>query len=354
MNKKITVIITIRNREPWRIQDQIISIRTTGANPAFHIVDYGSDLKYSIKYKLLCNELNLNYTYMYTQGLPWNKCHAINYGAKTATTPFIVTSDVDMIYDGNPFQWCLDNYQEKTMYHMETYWLPKSGKKEKAKYAGHGNPGGFQFINKNAFIEIGGYDEQIVYWGLEDIDWPNRLISKKYTQKWLPQQFKIYHQWHKQSVINYNRPITATFNTYSYLWQNSFQPILTQNWGSPLFKENRPILNYIKTKTPQNIELKTNELQRWHRENPILSTKKKNAFIKINLSPRLKKRPLDIFRQITKKILKPITALTGTQITENLNQNFDYFYALLPLFKQNGLRDYYITDDVSTIYLLWE
>ena len=129
MKDKITVIITIRNRDTLRMEKQIASIRSAGATPAFHIVDYGSDEFYAKQYSALCTKLNLEYTHMYAEGLPWNKCRALNYGAKTADTPFIVTSDADMIYEGNPFQYCIDNYKDKIMYHMETYWLPKNGDK---------------------------------------------------------------------------------------------------------------------------------------------------------------------------------------------------------------------------------
>ena len=103
MHNKITVIITIRNRDTLRIEKQIASIRSAGADPAFHIVDYGSDEFYAKQYCTLCTKFNLQYTHIYTEGLPWNKCRALNYGAKTADTPFIVTTDADMLYESNPF-----------------------------------------------------------------------------------------------------------------------------------------------------------------------------------------------------------------------------------------------------------
>ena len=50
MHDKITVIITIRNRDTLRIEKQINSIRSAGATPVFHIVDYGSDEFYKAVY----------------------------------------------------------------------------------------------------------------------------------------------------------------------------------------------------------------------------------------------------------------------------------------------------------------
>ncbi len=353
MLDKITVIITIRNREAWRISGQVKSIRENGASPHFHIIDYGSDESFANEYKNICTEFNLQYTHMYAEGLPWNKCRAINYGARVATTPFIVTSDVDMIYDGNPFQWCLDNYKEKEIYQVESYWLQKNGSKANANSAGHGSPGMFCFLSKDAFAEVGGYDEQIVYWGLEDLDWPLRLEQLGYSQVWLPNDYKIFHQWHKKSESNHNRPITATSDALYRFYQNKLFPVLNQDWGQSLTKENRPILNKIKNTTPHIIQIQENKFGGNNVANAILNGRK-HTFVCIALGNRIRRRPFDAFRDITKLLLKPITALTGTKIQDSINNNFDQFYPLLPLLKKNGLSDFYITVDCSSIYLLWE
>lgn len=352
MRNKITVIITIRNREAARIKNQVESIRATGADPSFHIVDYGSSNKFANEYKKVCEQLQIQYTHMYAEGLPWNKCRALNYGAKVAKTPFIVTSDVDIIYESNPFQWCLDNYTEKSMYHIETYWLPKSGNKQKSKYAGHGNSGGFQFITKKAFFDIGGYDERMVYWGLEDLDWPYRLQTQGYSQIWLPDTYKIYHVWHPVSESGNLRPITASINSIKYSYENMLTPIHNTEYGNSIIKNTRPILSYIDNVTPHILHLETNEFIHWKAAEKIIDFLKKNDFVKIELGSRLKKRPLDKFRNFIKKLFKPLTALTGTKIVDNTNESFDYLYELIPLFERELIRDYFISDDLSSIYCL--
>ncbi len=353
MKDKITVIITIRNREAWRIEHQVKSIRENGASPHFHIVDYGSDSTYATEYEEICKNLNLQYTHMYSEGLPWNKCRALNYGAKIATTPFIVTSDVDMIYEGNPFQWCLENYSDKHMYHIETYWLPSNGDKHKATYAGHGNSGGFQFISKKAFEEIKGYDERIVYWGAEDIDWPDRLTLQGYTQIWIPKDFKIYHQWHSKEENGYKRPITASYNTSKFVLENKFEPVLSKNWGKTLEKKDRPILEKISSNNAKELVFSEDTLI-FHENIDRIYSSKNDGFVKISLGNRLKKRPLDILRYKMQKVLKPFCALTGNKIQANVNSNFDTLYAVLPVLQQNGLIDYYISADLSEVYLLWK
>ena len=358
MKDKITVVISIRNRDTQRIENQVQSIRSTGSEPSFHIIDYGSDAAYAHLYAEMCRKLDMQYTHMYAEGLPWNKCRALNYGAKTAKTPFIVTSDADMLYEGNPFQYCLDNYQDKTMYHIETYWLPKNGDRIKSIYATHENPGGFQFIARNAFDEIGGYDERMLYWGFEDLDFPERLQKIGYKQVWLPDTFKLYHQWHPVSEANYKRPQTATVNTLKYAWENKMSPILNQNWGAALTEKDRPILAELKKITSTNtdiaycVNLATSILNDWQAADIVLNTRHK-GLVKLILGPRLKKRPLDCLRNPIKIILKPFTALTGNTVISNLNANFDILYEMLPLLLENGLLDYYIANDLSYIYLLW-
>lgn len=353
MKNKITVIISIRNRDASRIENQVNSIRQNGADPSFHIVDYGSDEEYVKQYEDLCEKMGLRYTHMFAEGLPWDKCKALNYGAKVATTPYIVTSDADMIYEGNPFKWCLDNFEDKCFYHAECYWLSKDGSKKKAKAAGHGNPGGFCFSSRKAFFDIGGYDERIVYWGYEDLDFPSRLVKYGYKQIWLPKEYKIFHVYHPSVSNPYTKPETSKLNTLKYCLENSFNPVLRKSFGLPLSRESRPILDFMKEKEPFTVNFEINKLANWLSCKEFTDILKEHEFIKLNLSERLKCRPLDRFRENVKTLLKPIVALTGTKIVSNMNENFDFFYEFLPVLKQNGLKDYFISSDVTCVYLLW-
>lgn len=350
MKDKITVIITIRNRDTLRMEKQIASIRSAGATPAFHIVDYGSDEFYAKQYSALCTKLNLEYTHMYAEGLPWNKCRALNYGAKTTDTPFIVTSDADMIYEGNPFQYCIDNYKDKIMYHMETYWLPKNGDKKKSRYAGHGNSGGFQFIKKSAFKEIGGYDERIVYWGPEDLDFPDRLKKIGYTQEWLPDTFRLYHQWHPVSEANCKRPQTITINTLKYTWANKLNPVIKNEWGNFLSQNDRPILKEIRKNKPEIVQLEKSILDFWKSAESVLDTQR-YGFVKLELGKRVDNNFFSHIKTAMKILLKPDSSFSAIRSTININ--FDILYEMLPVLSANGLRDYYISDDVSCVYLLW-
>lgn len=354
MKDKITVIITIRNREASRIENQVNSIRKHGANPTIHVVDYGSDEKYRKQYEEICSKLEIQYTHMYAEGLPWNKCRAINYGAKQSTTPFIVTSDVDMIYTSNPFQWCLDNYEDKTIYHIPTYWLPKNGNEKKARYAGVGNSGGFLFSSKEAFEDIGGYDEGFLYWGPEDVDFPNRLKQIGYKQIWLPNDFhKLFHVWHKSLSSKYSKPFLTEYLSNQLYLENCFCPKSNQDFGKNITYEMRPILKFIQKNDFECINFDVGNLGKPQNLNKLRELAEKKGCYRLNLQSRLKKRPLDKFRDFIPKLLKPITSLTGTKIEFNENKNFDFIFIYITSLLKFGLVDYYISTDFSFVYLLW-
>lgn len=350
MKDKVTVIILARNREAWRLKDQVISIRNN-ENPSILLVDYGSSKEFSNEYIEVCKNLEIDYFRVYSDGLPWSRTHALNCGVKRAKTPFVVLSDIDIVYDKKIFTWCLENYKERFFYQFDTYWLPPNGKWEQGEYAGHGSQG-IQFITKSAFEEIGGFDERFLFWGQEDLDWSNRLKASGYTQEWLPSDYKIYHQWHKVEENNHKRPVTASYDTEKYVCQNMFNPILKQDWGIPYKIEDRPILDKIENVTPVEVIFGADTLISPKSIETILQSKK-DIFVKLILGPRLKKRPLDKLRNLMQKLLKPFCALAGNKIIANVNTNFDALYAILPILLENGLQDYYISADLTEVYLLW-
>ncbi len=356
MNKELTCIVTIRNRAAGRVDALVRSIREHGANPQVLVIDYGSEELHSKGYEAVVHSLGgpIDYVKMRTEGWPWNKCHAINHGARIAQTDHVCTSDVDMVYASDPFTYCLENKASHLMFHIDTYWLGRDGRADKARPAGRGNPGGFQFLPKAAFAEAGGYDERMVYWGLEDLDWPERLKALGFEQQWLPGPHRIYHQWHPRSEGGHRRPETASFNTMSYCVENRLQPVLAQDWGRAITEADRPILEAMKKRNdPFEVQLPPNALMHYGNIDRLLDTRAKGRFVRLGLGERLIRRPLSSAAGITSRMLRPVTALTGLSCHEKINLNFDYLYAMLPSLLELGLEDHFISSDLSTVYLLW-
>ncbi len=349
MQDKITVIIIARNREAWRIEDQVKSIRDGGEEPSFLLVDYGSKKEFSTEYEQVCTELEIEYFRVFSDGLPWSRTHALNCGVKKAKTPYIVASDIDIVYDKKPFTWCLANCKEKDFVQFNLYWVPKNGDKNKAKSAGHDGSQGMQFIPKSFYEDIGGYDESIKYWGSEDMDWSLRLQKVGYNQVWMPDEYKIFHQWHpKENTFNWKRPVSATQNTLKRLYKNTFEPKLSQDWGVPFTKENRPILEQKEINTPKIITLPPDELSYFGTIKTLLQSKEEK-FVKLELGKRIKTLSVAVIKNFVKALLKP-----SSTYQTRLNTNFDFLYELLPILTENGLEDYFIEDDFSAVYLLWK
>lgn len=354
MDNQVTLIIIVRDRESARISRQVRSLRDHGASPEFLLVDYGSSASFSAEYEAIAAELDLKYEKLSTEGRPWCRSHALNRGARVASTKYVATSDVDMLYATNPLEVCQGIGDLKKMLHIETYWLPRNGDRAKAKYAGHGNAGGFQFIRREAYVEVGGYDERIKYWGLEELDWSERLKAIGYAQEWLTSPHVAYHQWHASAEGGGLRPQTASFNTIGYCAQNRCKPVLSQDWGLAVKASDRPILGLLATGAKfTKVELKTNALMHYGNLGQILDTRSKGGAVEINLQNRMIRRPLSKFADAAIAALRPLTALTGVDCGKKINRNFDFLYAMIPLLSDEGLMDYYFSQDLSTAYLLW-
>lgn len=355
MKDLVTLIIPIRDRDAWRIEKLVTSLRSHGADPRVIVVDYGSSSQYAKEYQTVAFRLGLEYERMETGGWPWNKCHAINRGVRLAESKYVCTVDVDIFFTSNPLEYCLEYAGDKKMFHIEPFWLGKNGDWEKAVFMGRGAPGVFQFIPRCAFDEAGGYDERIVYWGLEDLDWPRRLKELGYEQVWLPEKYKIYHQWHRVSESGNLRPITASYNTMRYCIENRLHPVILQEWGRGIGVFDRPILKLMSSDTPDVVRIGKNALMHYGNLDIVLGTKDKEKFVKLELGPRLVRRPLSCFSNVFKTILRPVTALASLDCDEKANRNFDYFYAMLPVLLANGdLADYFISKDMSEVFLYWK
>jgi hypothetical protein len=240
------------------------------------------------------------------------------------------------------------------MFHVPCFWLGPEGAEARAVEAGKGSPGGFQLVERAAFESAGGYDERIVYWGIEDLDWPERLRRLGYVQKWLPEPHRIYHQWHRPSEFGALRPATASYNSVTFGVENRLKPVLEQAWGRALARSDRPILDLIDTGSAvRGIEVPVNSIMHGEFIDRILETRGEGSFVRLDLGPRLIQRPLSRFSSAAKAILRPLAALTSNSVVDKVNANIDYLYCYLPVLEEQGLRDYYIDDDFSRVYLLW-
>lgn len=352
--EEITLIIPLRNREAYRVRRLVASLRENGADPSIVLVDYGSRPEFATSYAAVALELGLEIEPMLARGLPWNKCKAINRGVRLSSSQVVCMADVDMAFSTDPISAALTMGTAKRMFHVQAYWLPKNGSLTKARPGGLGAPGGFQLVERSAYNELGGYDEDIQYWGLEDLDWPDRLKTIGYEQVWLPEPHRLYHLWHEPSEAGRLRPETASFETMKHCVANKLKPRLKQDWGKPLGIADRPILKMIASPEKAiSVHLEPNALMHYGTLHAITESRVSGSFVRLDLGTRMIRRPFCHFRDEAKAIMRPLAAMTGNSVVDKLNCNFDYLYAMLPALLENGLIDYYIDDTLEFVFLFW-
>lgn len=356
-----TIVATIRNRDSDRIRTLTASCRKNGIISPILIADFGSYPDFSLEYENVCKELGLIYVKTETEGRPWSRGQALNFGISRTKTAYVTTTDIDMLFDSNPYEWIFQHLREHNVFAVTSYWLPKDGNKSKIKSAGKSACGGFQCIRSSTFSALGTYDPQIKYWGMEDLDLTQRLKRTGNEPFWLPEEFKMFHRWHPNAETGFLRPDTARYDTLRQYFENANSPVLITPRKNALTKHDRPILNYVKhneltgTRKPVSIEFGHRTFDDCFKALELIDTCKTSSFVHINLGKRCKKAPLNNFSTFFRKIMKPLCCLTGTVINIDVNYNFDYFYAsLLPVLIKKGLTDYYITENLEDVYLLWE
>lgn len=352
-----TVIYTIRNRDIERLINSINSLRKQSKIEfSVHIVDYGCKVPVSEQMKSHLNS-DIRITRTETQGLPWCKSIALNIGAKMANTKYIATIDIDMLFEGDILKYSSDICDINTKIHCSCWWLPKSGNKAKAVFGGYGQLGGYQFMHKELYDKYGGFDERIVFWGIEDVDWHMRLTKAKVKTIWIDDKIKMYHVWHPLSYGWFDtRPIYSMFDSDKIYMMNYLSDITKVNNNTPILsRQDRPILDLIDKKSPCIIKINESigENNFFSKLDEILNAISREKFVKIEFGKRhifknQWKRNIKYIEYFNRKIVK-----YGLKIDMIKNTNFDYFYSILPTLQNNGLKDYYLLDDYSAVYCIF-
>ena len=205
MKKSITIIFAYRNRDLHRIK---ISMDSLGeqTNKHFQVifVDYGSSDVFSGPVKKLINSYPFaQYYYIAHKGLLWNKSKAFNYGILKAETDFILTADVDLIFNPETIA-IIEKLVDASTFTLFNYgYLPKktTSEIEKTKSFAELKPSHFGNINGvglyplRALKEVRGYDEFFHFYGSEDEDLYVRLQNAGYPVK-RDARTLFLHQWH--------------------------------------------------------------------------------------------------------------------------------------------------------------
>lgn len=204
MKPEFSIIYCYRNRDLDRVKRSLESLALQKLHNFETIfVDYGSDKNYSEAVKKLIKNYDfVKYVYNETRGLPWNRAHALNSGIRLATSDFIFTADIDLIFSKNFTEILHNTISEETAYFFSVYLINKNfddwdNVHNYTNFVKTKNQGlGISLIPKSFLVKSGGYDEYFCFWGYEDNELYARLTRLNLKSHYYSDKTLAFHQWH--------------------------------------------------------------------------------------------------------------------------------------------------------------
>ena len=254
----LTVVYGFRDRDLDRVRRSLDSLaRQTFPDFRVVFVDYGGAAENASEARRLVEGYGFcDYFYSDARGLPWNRAHALNTGARQAESDYVMTTDVDMIFPPEFLGTAMEEASPERVLYCSCRLLPRGfsdwdrvdGNGAGGRQAGRSARGGCQVIAAEVFRRLRGFDEYYRYWGIEDRDFHSRLTRAGLQEVWLDQRATIYHQWHPP--IDWE---TAGFmpdglwpRMQAYFYRSRDRLVRNSDrWGRVLTPEDRPVFGFL-------------------------------------------------------------------------------------------------------------
>ncbi len=212
----VTIIMGIRDiADLDRIINCLESIRSQDYDQkliAIIIVDYGSSRELTEKYRNICRKYNVDYIRVDNKNV-WNKAHALNIAIKTVKTKYILSSDIDVIFERNYIRESVKELKRDPLQVMVSFvlFLPDILKDTKEydllKSMANNNRVGRQACTGMGinlaltyfYRKIRGYDERYKFGPGEDLDLIKRFSALGIKRKSIGDRTSCLHQYHPDS-----------------------------------------------------------------------------------------------------------------------------------------------------------
>jgi len=180
--KNISFIVGIRNKDLKLVKEFLKSINEQEyKNFELIVIDYGSDETYSsLLYELCKNQLQIDWFLYRVEADKWGRSKALNTGLFLANYEYVCFIDADIVLE-KEFTSRLERFLDKNkIISFDVRYIKYedlSGNLFDNSYFypfGLGISAGY----KKNYIEIGGFDERLEGWGIEDNDLIERFIAK--------------------------------------------------------------------------------------------------------------------------------------------------------------------------------
>lgn len=208
----ITVVIPVRDRAGARVSNVLRSLawQELPADEVL-IVSHGSRSSIDAELAEFCEAYRVRLLCVGTPEQPWCKPLALNTGirASAAGSEFVLTLDADMILAPN-FIRCVcaallnDRDSIVLCQSADMPAMPDrvieladlAALRKRARVRGRHGCGGIQAMRRDFLFAIRGYDEDLTWWGAEDVDLVQRAGSAGLRAVWVDPVTFMLHQWH--------------------------------------------------------------------------------------------------------------------------------------------------------------
>jgi glycosyltransferase involved in cell wall biosynthesis len=356
---QLSIVFGYRNRDTLRVKRCLDSLSEQNFSD-FEVVfvDYGSDENYRNEIEKLAKDYSfVNYVYNHTQGMPWNRSHALNTGVRYAKGDYILFGDIDLIYTPFVLSELLSKADDKTQMYSKVYFLDEKFDRweqlneinlQTFELSTERGRGGVHIVKKSILESINAYDEYYCFWGVEDRDLSGRIEQLGIETQWLDNEnFPVFHQWH----TDVSRAKKGFFpdrwweNMNIHFQLNINNPVRNDdNWGKLYTFDDRLVyrlseLNYDFSQTGDWMQkgkfaIELIDLLQLNPDKAVLCVVYKQQKIE---------KQLDFINKIIRKAVK---SLVLTQDSERYFQCYkDIIYVIWTLIKEtNIVADYSIVD----------
>ena len=262
MEKGITILFAYRDRDLERVQISLNSLgKQTSENFKVIFVDYGSNAETAKSAeKLVSSYPFAEYYYVAHPGLLWNKSKAFNFGIRKVLTQFVLTADVDLIFNPETIEH-LEKVCSSSAFILFNYgYLPKNIYPDVLKRTAFpqlkpthfGDVNGVGLYPKKALEQVHGFDEFYHFYGSEDVDLFQRLENAGYDRRREGKNLFL-HQWHPRYPQRKEKELTLVPRLRNVLrinQQHYFRciesdkviPEKQDQWGTCISREESKVL----------------------------------------------------------------------------------------------------------------
>ena len=212
MTNTISIVIGFKNREISRVKNSLDSLTAQRSEIGFELifVDYGSEDECSNHLLLLLHEYPfVKYIKANTKGWFWNRSHALNIGASTASGDILIFSDIDIIYEPDFTHKIVQLDIRDKFYTLNCYYCNRSQKNyqyhflENKKINNRISYVGVCILLRENFTDQTCFNTFYQIWGAEDDSFYKNLESKGLSKiEVLIEDIIIFHQWHQSNLMN--------------------------------------------------------------------------------------------------------------------------------------------------------